>query len=1269
MADDNRPPESEDTRPLRRHNPESDASDGDGQPPSRIDRLMSARERAEQEAARWSELGDRGEPVPSQDQPHPGPTQPVRPVPPPTDEDTPTGQDTPTRGLPPLPGAQASATTAQEAPNEPPASTPRPYTPPPFPHPTDPPDMHAASAPGPVETPAGPETTPQDDLLAEPPIPDDIDATRLSQPGQPIRLDDVPDQDDTPIGDDTPVPADSMPLPRDIPFEDLDATMVGRSAYRDPLDDESQQNTMPHRFTSLEEPPPPEQSTVPSSVFSSQQPSPPAASGPSYPEDQTLRAPSTFVAPERRAEPLPPPPPRARREAPPQRPPARKKRRARQRRRLSWGCVPQAIMGLIVAAIVALMVGGGGAAIYYSQVTAPAFRGINTVADLQEHALQFETTRIRDREGNILYQLNDPNGGFRDYVPLEEISPWVIVATIATEERAYFINPGFSIPGIVRAVVQNYREGAVVSGASTITQQLTRALLLPEDERTEVSYDRKVKEIFLAAELGRRFSKEDVLELYLNQIYYGNLAYGIEAAAQTYFNKSAKDLNMAEASFLAGLPQSPAVYDPVINKELALGRQQQVLRLMLEAGCIERGGATSMELPCTTPEAIEAAQPDIIAIVSREFQRPNFEARYPHWVVYVQQQLEALVGPAIYSSGFDVYTTLDPRLQDAAQAQVDAVLTDLVDRNVNNASVIVTDVHTGAILAMVGSRDFYNEAISGQVNVALTPQQPGSSIKPFTYLAAFRQDFTPATVIWDVPIAYDIPGFGTYEPVNYSGRFNGPVTARFALANSLNIPAVVTLDHVGVPALLQVLNDVGITSLGDASNPFNYGLSLTLGAGEVYLVDWTNAFATIANGGTYRPTYAIERIERDGVPIEGYPYPVPQGTQAIDPGHAYLMQSILSDKVARIPSFGENTPISPPYPAGAKTGTTNDFRDNWTMGFTTEIAVGVWVGNTDNSPMLNVTGVTGAGPIWRAVMDAAAALPEYAPQEFPRPASVFPQTVCLDDGTLAANYQFCNEHSQTHVELFTGNVPGEEQRLYRQLTVDSFTGLLVSEYCADYPVERTYLTLPNHSQLIDMRPFIRNWLFNTELGQGWLAARSLTDNVSLDPPPEQACGPDVPRPALQITEPGEGAVIENVLTVRGTVDAPNFSHYRVEFGVSHDPIGWGVVQGDTAQRITNDVLGQINLTGYEEGPMTVRVLVFDTAGNSAEQRVRFYLEKVEPTPEPEPDEGDAGQDEAGQQPVQPIQPGEGAPAEPTTTPQPSWRDLLDWLRGNNDDDD
>ncbi len=355
-----------------------------------------------------------------------------------------------------------------------------------------------------------------------------------------------------------------MPLPRRVPSRDLDATMAGPSSYRDDLGPSDETRPQGTRRPDLPQPQPGQPQRG--------QTVPPA--GP----PQTPRSPQSYSrAPVGRAQ--QPPPAAPSRQQPIRRPqpqrqaarrPAKKRSRRSTRRPLTWGCVAQ-IAGLaLVAGLVMVLLGGGAVSIYYARETAPAFKGINNITDLQQKALQFQTTRIRDRDGNVLYEINDPQGGFRNYVTLDEVSPWVIVATVATEERNYFTNPGFSVPAIGRAVYQNLKSGDVVSGASTITQQLTRALLLPEEQRTQRSYQRKIKEVFLAAELGRRFSKRDVLELYLNQIYYGNLAYGIEAASQTYFGKSAKDLNLAEASFLAGLPQAPAVYDPVNDRAVAI---------------------------------------------------------------------------------------------------------------------------------------------------------------------------------------------------------------------------------------------------------------------------------------------------------------------------------------------------------------------------------------------------------------------------------------------------------------------------------------------------------------------------------------------------------------------------------------------------------------------------------------------------------------------------------------------------------------------------
>ncbi len=1076
--------------------------------------------------------------------------------------------------------------------DEPPAaySTPPPERPRPrFPHPTDRPGRPVS----PLSEPPPPHRT--DEGATEPVVqPRDRQPHHRYQP---------PPEDVGAVR----VDADGMPLPP--PSHDIPDT---QSAERRPYDDE--------RRTPYDRPTD-SHAYVP----------------PAYPES---RQETRYTPP-----PPPPPPTRVQRQVAPYRapsPPGRRAGRGQRRHpiRFNWGCAVRALVLAFIAGLVMTMLSGGGVAVYYAQVTAPSFEGIDDITDLQSRALQFETTRIRDRDGAILYEINDPHGGFRDYVTLDEISPWMIVATVATEERNFFINPGFSIPDIARALVQNLREGEIVSGASTITQQLTRALLLPETERAERSYQRKIKEAFLAAELGRRFDKREILELYLNQIYYGNLAYGIEAAAQTYFGKSARDLTLAESSFLAGLPQAPAVWDPVTDKDAALHRQQQVLALMLEAGCLNTGN-TGLTLPCTTDAELAAAQPDLAAVANREFYAPAIQAKYPHWVVYVQQLLEAdpTIGPAIYTSGFDVYTTIDPNLQDLAQQQVEVTLSGLVDRNVNNASVVIIDIDTGAILTMVGSRDFNNEVIDGQVNIALTPQQPGSSIKPFTYLAAFRQGWTPASVIWDVPIEYQIPGYGPYAPVNYDGRFRGPVTVREAIANSLNVPAVQTLDHVGVPALLEVLNDVGISSLGDSSNPHGYGLSLTLGAGEVYLLEWTNAFATIANGGTYRPPYAIQRIERNGTVIEGYPYEIPAGEQAIDPAYAYLLQSIMSDIEARVPSFGRNSPLNTPYPAGAKTGTTNDFRDNWTMGYTTEVAVGVWVGNTDNSPMFDVSGVTGAGPIWRDVMDGAQQW--YPAQAFPRPAGVFDQTVCIDDG--AEPSQYCLEHSQVRSEIFavTNPPPAADQSMYRSLRVDTFTGLIANDFCTDYVDERFYVVLPNPSQLIDLRGFERDWLLNTDTGRDWATKRGIPLN-RFEQPPDQSCGPDTPRPTLAITAPEADSQQSGILVVRGTADAPNFSHYIVDFGLARNPQGWGTLQPPTYQPVHDDVLGQLDLNPFENGVMTIRLLVYDTAGHSAEVRVTFEIANPTPTPTP-----------TARPPDTPTPTPTLGPPTPSTTPSPT----------------
>ena len=419
----------------------------------------------------------------------------------------------------------------------------------------------------------------------------------------------------------------------------------------------------------------------------------------------------------------------------------------------SMGCaLRMTILGLFGIVVLAVIIGSVGVIAYYSIA-----RDLPSVEDLKEHASQFETTRIYDRNGNQLYEILDPTAGRRTYVTLDEISPYLIAATIATEDKDFYSHPGFDLMAIFRSFYYNFTSNETVSGASTITQQLTRALLFTAEERASRTYIRKLREAILAAEVTRRYSRDDILELYLNEIYFGNLAYGIEAASQTYFGVSADQLNLAQSAFLAGLPQLPGVYDVYSNRDVTLSRQQDVLLLMyqasLEQGCIYVSN-NQQDICVGAGEAAVAAN----ELLDYEFKTPDVTIQYPHWVNFIRTELEDLYGSqTIYRSGFRVYTTLDPGLQELAQQIVQAQVGSLQDRNVSNGALIAVKPSTGEILSMVGSADYYNDDIDGQINMALVPRQPGSTMKPLTYLAAFEKGWTPSTLIWDVESEFPPP--------------------------------------------------------------------------------------------------------------------------------------------------------------------------------------------------------------------------------------------------------------------------------------------------------------------------------------------------------------------------------------------------------------------------------------------------------------------------------------------------------------------------------
>ncbi len=594
------------------------------------------------------------------------------------------------------------------------------------------------------------------------------------------------------------------------------------------------------------------------------------------------------------------------------------------------------------------------------------------------------SSTIYDRHGRLLYEITDPHVGRHHRIPLQDIPVYLRQATIATEDASFYSNPGVDLRAVVRAIWINLRGGEILSGGSTITQQVARNLLLSPEERAQRTLTRKLRESILAYRLARTFSKDRILELYLNQTYYGNLAYGVESAARSYFGKSVRELDLAECALLAGLPQAPALYNPLTDPEAARDRQRVVLELMAKSGYIS---AEHLSI---------AAEEDL------SFAATPFPIRAPHFVMYVSEILRREYGEqALHRAGLAVYTTLDVDLQDRAReiARYHLQQLSLPDsgepsHNVTSAALVALDPSNGEILAMLGSADYFDPAIDGAVNVAIMPRQPGSAIKPLTYAAAFHKDYTPATMLLDVPSTFLTREGDSYAPVNYDRRFHGPVLLREALGSSLNVVAVKVLQHAGIDRLVSLAQELGMTTLRD---PQRYGLALTLGGGEVRLLELTAAYGAFANGGLRVEPQAILRVESTTGEVlwEAQRSASPR---VLDERVAFWITDVLSDENARLPAFGEGSALSLSRPAAAKTGTTTDWRDNWTIGYTPDLAVGVWVGNADNSPMVNISGITGAAPIWHSFMDEA--LKEKPERPFVPPPGMVQIEICADSGML-----------------------------------------------------------------------------------------------------------------------------------------------------------------------------------------------------------------------------------------------------------------------------
>ena len=837
------------------------------------------------------------------------------------------------------------------------------------------------------------------------------------------------------------------------------------------------------------------------------------------------------------------------------------------------------IVGLAVATV-----GVGAASVvtiynYYAKdLPAPG----DIVSQTQQ---QFKTTRIYDRTGTVLlYEIIDPQGGNRTVVPLDRIPANLKNATVALEDKNFWTNPGYDWYGILRAGWTTLR-GEQVQGASTITQQLVKNVLIPVSERTlrdplnVGTYNRKARELILSDQVSKRYSKNQILEWYLNANNYGSLAYGVEAAAETYFGKHVQDLDLAECATLAAIPQYPTL-NPVDAPQDALDRRNIVLDQMLIQGYI-------------TPEEAVAAKSTRLRVTPKQF-----DIRAPHFVFYVRRLLEAQFGSdVLYQGGLNVITSLDYNVQQQAEQiardQIGKLQAD--KRNVSNASVVVIKPSTGEIVSMVGSVDYFNPNIDGQVNVAIAPRQPGSAFKVFNYLTAFSQGYTAASMLMDVRTVFDDSPNPPYVPENYDRKYHGPVRLRTALASSFNIPAVKLLQLDGVKNVVNTAHRMGINTL----NQEKYGLALTLGGGETTLVDMTYADSVLANQGVMAgvpvpsdqikpgfrsldPVAILKVTDSDNKVL--YEFKAPQTQQIVTPQLAYLMSDVLSDNVARTPGFGSNSVLKLSRPAAVKTGTTSDWRDNWTIGYTPDYAVGVWAGNSDNSEMEHISGVSGAGPIWHDLMEKIhQTLPVHP---FVEPPGMVRVEVCATSGLLPTPY--CPERVK---ELFiAGTEPKTFDNIWQSFRISKPTGKLATVYCPpDQIKDQVFAIYP---------PEAADWVRENNIPQ----PPSEYDTNCLGTPQ----GGDV-----AITAPASYSAIRGMVTIVGNTRIDNLNTYRLSFGKGIDPTQWTQIGGDHHERIDNSTLEQWDVSSLD-GLYTLKLSVIDRNGKLTESAIQVIIDNQPP---------------------------------------------------------
>lgn len=765
------------------------------------------------------------------------------------------------------------------------------------------------------------------------------------------------------------------------------------------------------------------------------------------------------------------------------------------------------------------------------------------------------STKIYDRTGEVLlYELSGPEK--RTLINIKDIPEYAVNATIAVEDKNFYKHGGISLWGILRGQIVPRLQGKRAQGGSTLTQQFVKNAILTNER----ALSRKIKEWVLSYRLEQKFSKEEILQLYFNEIPYGSSAYGIESAAWYYFDKAAKDLSIAESAILAALPQAPSYYSPYgSNFDALIARQHTVLDLMLDQGYINK------------EEAENAKKEEL------KFKKRAENIKAPHFVMYIRQLLGEEYGDTVIEqSGWKIITTIDWK----AQEEAEKLVTEQAEKNTaygaQNAALVALDVENSEILAMVGSKDYFNDEVDGQFNVALAPRQPGSSLKPLVYLTAFNKGFRPDTILFDLKTNFAASG-KPYEPQNYNLQEHGPVSMKQALAGSLNIPAVKTLYLAGMDNVLELAKNFGYTTLTDKDR---YGLSLVLGGGEVKLLEHTNAYASFAREGVAKDTVAILKIEDSkGKVIKENKEN--KGRRVLEKEPVRLLNGVLSDNSARAFVFGENNYLTlPDRQVAAKTGTTNDYHDAWTMGFTPQIAVGVWVGNNDNTAMSSgADGSQIAAPIWQKMMK-------------------FLHQDKAVEGFKAGELSACDK------PMLCGTTAAEQI-----VKIDKVSGKLATEYTPYTQIEeRKYMQVHSILHFVDKnnplgdQPSDPSSDPQYSLWEAPIKAWAEKENYLIDSPPTEYDDVHLSenRPSINFVKPNNNQNIsDNVLEIE--VEASGSRGVsRVEYFVDGDLVGKSYQAPFSFNYEINPLM--------KNGQHALKAIAFDDSENWQESSRSFSLE-------------------------------------------------------------